>query len=379
MGLHVAQVVPYFHPHVGGVESHVESVSRELVQRGHRVTVATSEQPEMPAWETWEGIEVVRLPELANLWNTPVTRGIGDALDAADPDLVHSHWPPPLASLAAARWRATRGTVPHVFTYHCDLDLPQRGGSMVVDLYRRTLGRYTLDRTDHIVATTRSYAETSRSLWRRDGVHVIPNPVDAHRFHPGVDGTPLRRRWGLTDEVVALFVGRLAPHKGVDNFIRAAAHTGPRVRHIIVGDGPQRGRLEALARRTDGGHKVRFAGRVPEEELPATYRAADLGVLPSTSRLEAFGIAALECMASARPVVVSDIPGVTEVIEEAGTGLLAEPLDPRSLAARIQELAEDAARRRSMGKRARERVLDRFTSESVVDALLEVYGEALEG
>lgn len=373
----VCQVVPYYEPHVGGVESHAKAVGQELADRGVDVTVVTSRIEGTEAQEVRDGVRVLRARQRANLFNTPVTTGIGSLLSRVEPDIVHSHTPPPLAALRTSRWTAKSGT-PHVLTYHCDPEISAPGGNLAVEAWRRTLGAYTLNRADRIVATTRTYASTSRALWHRSNVDVVPNPVDVDRFHPDgpTDGAPLPG--GLEGKTVAVFVGRLAPHKGTETFVRAASHTGDDVVHLVVGDGARRADLEALAGSIEGGHKVRFAGYVPDEDLPDTYRRADLGVLPSTSRLEAFGIASLECMASGRPVVVSEIPGVDEVIEEGETGLLARPFDPEDLARRIDELADDPGRREKMGEAARRRVVDRFTVEEVVDDLVEVYEGVLD-
>lgn len=374
--IRIAQVAPYLHPHVGGVESHVEGVSAELARRGHDVTVLTSRLPGYAAQESLDGYRVVRVPQRVNLFTTPVTPSLGRHLDAAAPQLVHAHSPPPLSSWFAARWcRATR--TPLVLTYHCDLEIPIPGGGTIVEVYRRTLGRASVRAASKVVATTRTYAETSRSLWHRNDVEVVPNAVDPDRFAPRGDGARIRERHGLGAGPVALFVGRLTHHKGIEEFIRAAAWTGPDVVHLIVGDGPRRGALEALARAV-APDRIVFAGRAPAEDLPEYYRAATVGVLPSTSRLEAFGIAALECMASGRPVVVSDIPGVTEVIESGVSGLLSEPLDPQDLAEKIRTLALDPELAASMGKSARGRVLERFTLPRIVDRLEEVYRAALD-
>ena len=367
----VAHVAPYLHPHVGGVESHVESVGAELARRGHEVTVVTSALAGAPPEETRDAYRVVRVPQWANLFTTPITPRLGRALTAVRPEVLHAHSPPPLSSWFAARW-AGRTRTPFVLTYHCDLEIPFPGGALVVDAYRRTLGDATVRRADAVVATTRTYAQTSRALWSRSDVDVVPNAVDERRFTPDGPRADLGRR------KVALFVGRLTHHKGVEQFVRSAQFTGPDVQHVVVGDGPRRPALEALARETAPG-RVTFAGRVPSADLPGYYRAATVGVLPSTSRLEAFGIAALECMASGRPVVVSDMPGVTEVIDPGVTGLLAEPLNAEDLGAKVRRLAEDEELARSMGKAARARVLERFTVARVADALEAVYARVRNG
>lgn len=370
--LRIAQVAPYLQPHVGGVESHVENVSAELARRGHQVEVVTSRLPGTAPNEIRDGYLVTRTPTRAILFSTPLTPRVGEELAAARRDLVHAHSPPPLSSWFAARWcRAT--STPFALTYHCDLEIPAPGGGILVEAYRRTLGRAAVKAADALVATTRTYAETSRSLWHRADVQVVPNMVDAERFRPDATETldvRLRHRI-LPDAPLALFVGRLTHHKGVEEFIRAARATAPVV-HLIVGEGPRREALEAMARRLPPGRVV-FAGRVEPVDLPSYYRAASVGVLPSTSRLEAFGIAALECMAAGRPVVVSDIPGVSEVLEPGVSGLVAEPLDAEDLAQKVRRLALDDELAASMGKAARERVLAHFTLGRVVDRLLDVY------
>lgn len=375
--LRIAQVAPYLHPHVGGVESHVENVAAELARRGHDVEVLTSRLEGTAPSEERDGYLITRVPTSRILFSTPITPRLGEFLAARTRDIVHAHSPPPLSSWYAARYARATGT-PLALTYHCDLEIPIFGGAAIVEVYRRTLGRRAVKQADALIATTRTYAETSRSLWHRGDVDVVPNMVDADRFRPeGPDAIDVRRRHRIPAGMrIALFVGRLTHHKGVEEFIQASQYTSDVV-HLIVGDGPKREALEALARSLPAGRVV-FAGQVEWRNLPAYYRAASVGVLPSTSRLEAFGIAALECMASGRPVVVSDIPGVSEVLENGVSGFVAEPLDARDLGKKIRQVVEDPELAASMGKAARERVLSRFTQARVVDQLVAVYGRLRE-
>jgi rhamnosyl/mannosyltransferase len=119
--------------------------------------------------------------------------------------------------------------------------------------------------------------------------------------------------------------------------------------------------------------RVRFLGRVPDEDLASVYAACDVFVLPSVSRLEAFGIAALEAMSTAKPVVVSDIPGVREVIEDGREGLLADPVNPQDLGEKILRLLSDPEARKEMGRRGREKVLADFTIDRVTDRIEALY------
>lgn len=365
---------PYFRPHLGGVESHVEAVTRELARRGWPVTVLTTRLAATPERERVEGVDVVRVRPRASRFDTPVAPATARALADLRPALVHTHSPPPLTAWYAAR-AAARLDVPFVHTHHCDLELAFPGGALIVEAYRRTLGRATVRRAGAVIATTQSYARTSRDLWKR-AVDIVPNPVDTERFRPEVDASNVRATLRVGHRPIALFVGRLTHHKGVEHFIEAAAHSPPEVVHVVVGDGPRRRGLEALARHQPPG-KVRLVGAVGHDELPAYYAAADLAVLPSTSRLEAFGIVALEAMACARPVVATDIPGVAEVVEQEVTGLLVEPFSPEDIGRKVTRLVGDPKLRLAMGAAGRKRVLERFAAEKVVDRLEAVYDRVL--
>lgn len=376
--LRIVQACPFHAPHVGGVESHVEGLAQELARRGHDVTVLTSAEPAAPAREVSGGVAIERLPRLASPAGTPLTPGMRRRIRALRPDLVHSHSPPPLTSWQAARGARDAGA-PHVLTHHCDLDLPRWWGPFAVSLYEATLHRAALRSAAAVVATTRGYADTSRALWRvaDNRVAVVPNMVDAARFTPDLGRAPARRRLGLAEGPLALFVGRLAHHKGIEQFIEAARHTPHDATHLVAGEGPERPRLEALARRLGVATRVRFLGPVAAEDLPWWYAACDVAVLPSVTRLEAFGIAGLEAMAAGRAVVVSDIPGVREVVEPGVTGLVAAPLDARALGEAIAELLRDPARARALGEQGRKRVESTFSTPRVVDRIEAVYARCL--
>ncbi|MCA1813413.1 MAG: glycosyltransferase family 4 protein [Halobacteriales archaeon] len=374
-GLRIAMACPNFLPHVGGVESHVACISEGLAARGHDMTVLTASQPGAPARERIGGVQVERLPRMASPVGTPVTPALARRARELRPDILHSHSPPPVTSWHAGK-AALRGKLTHVLTYHCDLDLPRAWGPLAVGAYERTLLQTTLRSAALVLATTQGYADTSRALWRvpESRRAIVPNPVDVQRFRPGL-ATDWRARLGLDGQPMALFVGRLAHHKGIEHFVQSAQHSGSAV-HVVAGEGPLRPTLERLAARQAPG-KVRFAGKVLHEELPALYAACDLAVLPSVSRLEAFGIAVLEAMASGKPVVVADIPGVREVVEPGKTGVLAQPMRPEDLGARIRELAEDPPRRARMGQAGRERAERSFSVDAVVDRLEKAYASVL--
>ncbi len=376
--MRIAQVSPWFYPHLGGVESHVQSLSAELAHRGHEIVVVTSQDdPQSAEREAIDGFRVVRVRPRTTLVRTPIVPKIRSALRDVPADLIHAHLPPPLSAHYASLAAGLR-SLPLVLTYHCDVQLPSALGTFMEAMYRRSLGASTLRRAAKVIVTTRTYALTSRSIWQMNPV-VIPNAVDHRRFHPDVDGASVRMKLGIPPEkVVVLLVGRIVPHKGVEHIIEASRSV-PDVQFLIAGDGSLLESMKRLAASMGVRDRVRFLGRVSQEALPRVYAACDIFALPSVSRLEAFGIVALEAMATGKPVVVADIPGVREVIEDGREGLVADPVNPADLAAKINRLVADPSLRREMGRRARDKVLASYSIEKVTDQILDVYRGVLDG
>ncbi|HLU40167.1 MAG TPA: glycosyltransferase, partial [Planctomycetota bacterium] len=125
------------------------------------------------------------------------------------------------------------------------------------------------------------------------------------------------------------------------------------------------------------GERARFLGGLADADLPDAYRAADVVVLPSVGRGEAFGLVALEAAACARPVVASDLPGVRTVVREGATGKLVPPGDVGALAEALADLLADAARAQALGTAARTRVEAELTLEHALDRLLASYARLL--
>ena len=359
--MHILQVTPYFFPHFGGVESHVLGLSENLIKLGHDVEVVTSRYSRMPETEILDGIKITRLPQWINMYNTPLVTSIRQFVRRTHADIVHVHSPPPFTERFAAKGAKEAGK-PFVVTHHCDLELKGVLGNTAVSFYQNFLGNYPLKEADCVISTTESYATTSRTLWDID-VTVIPNAVDVNRFNPDIDGKIIRDKYALDDEPLALFVGRLVPHKGIGILIRSLTYT-QRGKLLIVGDGPYKNWLVNLVKKLDLNDRVIFVGPVDDYWLPSYYSATDVVILPSTSRLEAFGIVGLEGMATAKPLILSDIPGVRDVISEK-EGYIVEPLDPSAIAEALEKIWNAPDMAREMGARGRERVEKLFSWEKV--------------
>ena len=174
---------------------------------------------------------------------------------------------------------------------------------------------------------------------------------------------------------MALFVGRLVPHKGIGILIRSLNYI-EKGKLLIVGDGPYKKWLENLVKKLDLNERVIFVGPVDDYWLPAYYAATDVVILPSTSRLEAFGIVGLEGMASGKPLILSDIPGVRDVISEK-EGYIVEPLDPSAITEALEKIWNAPEMAREMGNRGRKRVEELFSWEKVSKDVENVFTEIL--
>jgi hypothetical protein len=221
-------------------------------------------------------------------------------------------------------------------------------------------------------------------------VATIPSAVDAERYRPE-DKQEARRRIGLAEDgAVVVYVGRMMPRKDVRNVVRAIGlmrHALPDEQMptlVLVGGEtaepdpvatPEIGVLRRLADELQIAKHVRFTGRRQPDELRWYYAAGDVAV--TTPWYEPFGLTPLEGMACGRPVVGSDVGGISFTVVDGETGFLVPPRDPTALADRLRVLLGNRELRERMGRAARQRVLDRFTWPIVARRTVELYEDIL--
>jgi rhamnosyl/mannosyltransferase len=229
-----------------------------------------------------------------------------------------------------------------------------------------------LQRAERIVVSSPVLAMTAAALRPyRDRVVVIPFGVDPDEWPTNDRDTEAIR--ARHPGPIVLFLGRLVWYKGVDVLIEAMASVDATL--VVAGDGPERSRLESLARGRNLAHKVRFVGEVTNTQRVSYHRAADVFVLPSVSRAETFGIAMLEAMSLATPVISTHLGTGTSWVNRSGeTGLVVPPRDPRALATAVTLLLDDHDLRLRLGAGAASRARHRFSKAAMLEALAELYG-----
>jgi rhamnosyl/mannosyltransferase len=282
------------------------------------------------------------------------------------------HEPHPWAAVAI--WLRCRAR--HLIIWHHSDILRPWWASFTYGWLQRSLYR----RAACVIVASRALGEHSSVVPRARRIAVIPFGIDVERFarlDEPQRQLAARLRNGAT-RPTALVVGRLVYYKGIDVLVRAAAHCNVALR--IVGDGPEEPALRRLVASYRMEDRVEFVTNVPDAELPAYYHSADMFVLPSTHRTETFGIVQIEAMAAGLPVVSTKLPtGVPWVNQDQVTGLVVDPGDPEALARAIQSLADDPARRQTLGEAGRSRARLVFSRERMLRTFTALVEEVAAG
>ncbi|HEY3215463.1 MAG TPA: glycosyltransferase family 4 protein [Candidatus Eisenbacteria bacterium] len=293
------------------------------------------------------------------------------AIRGAEPDLLHLHGGRAgFLGTLAARAVSMRPVVytAHMFSFMGPKQALRRWAALRAE-------SLTCAQADRVICVSRSDrdAAAARGI---DAARfaVVPSGIDLTRFPAATDR---RSEFGLAHDVpVVGAITRLVDEKDPATFVRMAAHVAERVpeaRFLLVGDGPLRPTLERIGRELVRSGRLFLTGF--RSDVPELLATLDVVAFPSLS--EAQGIALIEAMAAARPVVASDLASHAEAIVP-GTGVLTPPGDPEGLAAEIVALLRDRPRREALGRRARQQVEGRYSADRMVESTLAIYREVLE-
>jgi glycosyltransferase involved in cell wall biosynthesis len=210
-------------------------------------------------------------------------------------------------------------------------------------------------------------------------VEIIPNAIDLGKYNGAVDRWAVRARYGVQPhEKLVLCVGRLVPQKGIEYLLQAVpivARYRQDAKFIIVGDGWYRDHLEWVANSTGQRWRIMFTGFIPDTDLVALTKSADVLVVPSV--YEPFGIVALEGMAAEVPIVVSQVGGLTEFVEHDRTGVLVHPRNPESIAWGIEHILSNPGHARWLTHNAKEVVQKTYGWEAIAKRTSRVYEEVI--
>jgi phosphatidyl-myo-inositol dimannoside synthase len=287
------------------------------------------------------------------------SRELRRAADHFRPHVLHAHWWFP------AGWLASGVGVPFMVTCHgTDVRLLESAPF-------RTLGRRVLMKAAAVTTVSRFLAQdVSRHIGALPRSFIVaPMPVDVDAFAAGEE-TP------KAEPPRILYAGNLVAAKGVDILIHALARLAARgvtCRLKILGEGPARGGLAALARSLGVSDRIDWSPFVPQDRMPSEYGAATVTVLPSRGRAEGLGLTLVEALCSGSAVVGTPVGGIPEVILDGRTGLLARDGDAHQLAEQIERLLTDDALWTRLTTAGQTFVRERYAPATAARTFLDLY------
>jgi len=332
-------------PHVSGVTNHIRLYKAELERQGHEVTVFTFGNRDYQDLEP----RVIRSPALpygTTGWNVPLqlSREAEEAMRQLD--IAHAHHP--FSSALAALRCGSRTGAPVVFTSHTRYDLYSDTYTKWIPapLRHGSIQRYLGWLSDRVSLTISPSAQVAQWLVEcgipAEKILAFPNAIDTGAFADLGPREADRSVLGIPDDAFALcYVGRLAHEKNVALLMDAftiAAERDPRLRLVLVGDGPARGQCEQTVSAAGIADRVSFLGMRPYEDVPAILHACDVFATASVS--EMYPLVVVEACAAGLPVLGVEAPGVSEIVTSGVSGLLSAP-DAASFAENILRLASD--------------------------------------
>ncbi len=399
--LRILAVSPVYWPCVGGGERLLGGILEKLVQRGHHakvVTVDAARLPDLfvgsgaglPRQDQRNGVEIVRLPRrgggiagrAARLMVKP--RGVYRILDFLTNGLAElaCAMPSPLAFyrpmmtaeadvIITANWFSGVSVMSTLIAHR--RRIPVVGLPLLHTFQpwsQRRLLRWAAARTACAVALTPTEAEHLRSMGlRRTAVVGGSVPRD---WGQGADPAGLRRRLGVGEEPVVGFVGRQDEGKGAPTLVAAMRlvwRKYPRARLLLAGPAAHRDAATQAALAALGRPERQNLVEVhdfSDAEAPGVFGACDLLAQPSVE--ESFGLVLIEAWKMGRPVIGADIPATRDMISNGDDGLIVPPANPETLAEAIIRLLGCPATRAQMGERGRAKVLEKYTTEAMIEA-----------
>ena len=315
-----------------------------------------------------DGIALARMGTLFNLASAPVCAGMVREIRRSAAEIVHLHMPNPTGAMA---YLASRHRGRLLVTWHSDI-LRQRILKRVFTPIERTI----LQMARAVVVTSDNYLRTSAPLSvHRSKCRVIPYGIALENFDTAHDPrvAELRARYGPR---IVLSIGRMVYYKGFEHLVRAMQTV--RAKLVLIGDGPLRPVLQREAAALGVADRIDFVGELQNESTPPYYQAADLFVLPSIARTEAFGIVQVEAMAAGKPVINTRLDsGVPAVSLHGLTGITVPPSNPEALGDAMNKLLDDNHLREMYGQSAKRLAQQKFDAGTMARAMLDLYDEII--
>src|SRR3989338_5792138 len=360
--MHILIVNKLYSPWLGGMETIVQQLAEGLPQKDSTITttVLCCQPRGQGTMETINGVTVVKASSWGRLWKMPVSFSFFRYFKtlSREADIIDLHHPFPLGFLAYLLFKPKGKLVVH---YHADIIL-QRVSAWLI----QPLLKHVLKRAHTIVVSNPNLVKSSPLLSSYpEKCVVIPFGIEYERLHQAIAPgavNEIKQKYGK----YVLFVGRLSYYKGVEYLLEAIRTLPYTV--VIIGEGEERGRLNYRIQQLGIEQRVVFLPPQPYEQLANFYAAAEVFVLPSVARSEAYGLVLLEAMACGTPVISTELgTGTSFVNQHQVTGFVVPPRDPRALAETIKHIMNNPEEYKKFSEQARARVEKLFTLDRMIE------------
>lgn len=368
--LHISK---YYYPYYGGIEDVAQTIVREL-KPFHTQKIICFNDRNITETDIVEDVEVYRVATVGTFFSQPIPKGYHTALKRLikefKPDYIHLHIPNPVVTLFLLNMDLSGSKL--YIHWHADIS----GQKLLYSLYKDYEKKLLL-RADKIIATSQIYLEYSEPL--RNFLYksvIVPNTINEQKFPDKADDADkieqIRKLYGK--KKILFFVGRHVPYKGIEYLIECEKLVDDDCVFVVAGKGPLTKRLKTQAAHSD---RIKFIGKISDEELRLYLKASYLFLFPSINRSEAFGVALAEALYCGLPAVSFYIEGsgVTWVNKNNYSGVVVKNFDKQAFARTINELLKKEDLRAELSRNAKSWVSENFLTDKAFVALHEIYRE----
>ena len=367
------------YPTYGGSGIVGSELGRELAERGHNVHFISSVLPmrvnELGKRIHFHEVEMMTYPLFEHQpYDLALATKMATVARAEKLDLLHVHYaiPHSISAILARESIKEKRYVPVITTLHgTDITLVGADRSYL------PITRYGLQQSDGVTAVSKFLKQATIETFDFDEVEVIPNFICPKHYGRLTD-SPLRAELAPNGEKILVHVSNFRPVKRPADCVEILAKVKnefPRVRLVMVGDGPERSAVAYLAEKLGVRDDTIFVGK--QANIAEYLGVSDIFLLPS--ELESFGLAALEAHACELPVIATRIGGIPEVVTDNETGYLSDIGDTEKMSADTLRLLNDEALRRTFGERGRALAIERYSTEKIIPQYIAFYEKVLRG
>ncbi|MCG2717537.1 MAG: glycosyltransferase family 4 protein [Nanoarchaeota archaeon] len=377
-GMRINTIIQSFYPVTGGAETHVYEINKELVRRGHDVTVhtlaVTIDGKRLPLYDEIEGIKIRRYKPIISFGQQHIFMNFW-VPKINDCDIIDLQGYPSLVNDYIC-FKYKKNAI--VFTPHGGLfnAPPKFTVSSMFKIYNKFLGFRTLKRIDTVIAQT----EGEKKRYKAMGIEkVIVGPSGLHDMvFEKYNAENIKSKYGLTKYM--FFLGRMFYEKGPCNLVKVFVLIKDKFKDVsLVFAGPDAGevaKVKKLAKEFGIEDRVIYAGRVSEKEKYELFAGCEFFVLPSM--FEAQGIVFIEAFAQGKPVIGTRVGGVPWVVEDNVTGLLVDYGDIKGLAEKMEYLLKNPEICKKMGAKGKEVAWQKYRWKNIIDRIEALYQELVD-